>query len=130
MIESRKANPNASSSEMDPRFKTIKPFIQLTSQQHNELVEQFVEMVVDNMDTKTLVNYVFDDLREHYENSSSLELKDAVDQYDEELYDELVENVTTDDAVKEVEQCIIDTNGDYAECVDHLVESLEETKNV
>ena len=129
MTYSRKANPNASSSEMDPRFKTIKPFIQLTSQQHNELVEQFVEMVVDNMDTKTLVNYVFDDLREHYENSSSLELKDAVDQYDEELYDELVENVTTDDAVKEVEQCIIDTNGDYAECVDHLVESLEETKN-
>ena len=31
----------------------------LTSQQHNELVEQFVEMVVDNMDTQTLVNYVF-----------------------------------------------------------------------
>ena len=129
MNYSRKANPNASSSEMDPRYKTIKPFIQLTSQQHNELVEQFVEMVVDNMDTKTLVNYVFDDLREHYENVSSYELKDAVDQYDEELYDELVDNVTTDDAVKEVEQCIIDTNGDYAECVYHLVQSLEETKN-
>ena len=30
-----------------------------------------------------------------------------------------------DDDVKEVEQCIIDTNGDYAECVDHLVETME-----
>ena len=127
-IYRQSANPNATNSELDAKVIIKHP--QLTSQQHNELVEQFVEMVVDNMDTKTLVNYVFDDLREHYENSSSLELKDAVDQYDEELYDELVENVTTDDAVKEVEQCIIDTNGDYAECVDHLVESMEETKNV
>ena len=28
----------------------------------------------------------------------------------------------------EVEKCIVDTNGEYAECVDHLLESLSEGK--
>ncbi len=100
-IYRQSANPNATNSELDAKVIIKHP--QLTSQQHNELVEQFVEMVVDNMDTQTLVNYVFDDLREHYENSSSYELKDAVDQYDEELYDELVENIQVSDLMKEVQ---------------------------
>ena len=26
---------------------------------------------------------------------------------------------------EDVEQCVIDTNGDYAECVDRMVESME-----
>ena len=30
-----------------------------------------------------------------------------------------------DDEVEELEQCVIDTNGDYAECVDRMVESME-----
>ena len=30
-----------------------------------------------------------------------------------------------DDEAEEVEQCVIDTNGDYAECVDRMVESME-----
>ena len=93
------ANPNATNSELDAKVIIKHP--QLTSLQHNELVEQFVEMVVDNMDTKTLVNYVFDDLREHYENASSYELKDAVDNFDEDLYNELVENIQIADLMKE-----------------------------
>ena len=32
-----------------------------------------------------------------------------------------------DDEVKEVEQCIIDTNGDYAECVDRMVETMNDS---
>ena len=67
----------------------------LTPSQYNELVEQFVDLVVDNMDMKTLVQYVYDDLREHYEQSSQNELKDAIDNFDEELWDQLVDNVTT-----------------------------------
>ena len=67
----------------------------LTPSQYNELVEQFVDLVVDNMDMKTLVQYVYDDLREHYEQSSENELKDTIDNFDEELWDELVDNVTT-----------------------------------
>ena len=131
MTYSRKANPNASSSEMDPRYKTIKPFIQLTSEQRDQLIEQFVEIQVDSMDTQTLVEFVTDMLINDYSEFNDWELKERITCFDDDdgLYDELVENVTTDDAVKEVEQCIIDTNGDYAECVDHLVQSLEETKN-
>ena len=68
---------------------------ELTPSQYNELVEQFVDLVVDNMDMKTLVQYVYDDLREHYEQSSQNELKDAIDNFDEELWDQLVDNVTT-----------------------------------
>mgnify|MGYP001223205079 CR=1 FL=1 len=30
-----------------------------------------------------------------------------------------------DDAADEVEQCIVDTNGDYAECVDRMVETMK-----
>ena len=67
----------------------------LTPSQYNELVEQFVDIVVDNMDMKTLVQYVYDDLREHFEQSSQNELKDEIDNFDEELWDELVDNVTT-----------------------------------
>ena len=33
-----------------------------------------------------------------------------------------------DDEAEEVEQCVIDTNGDYAECVDRMVESMEASK--
>ena len=32
--------------------------------------------------------------------------------------------VPLEDDVEEFEQCIVDTNGEYAECVDHLVESM------
>ena len=38
---------------------------------------------------------------------------------------DILQQAEYEDEVKEVEQCIIDTNGDYAECVDHLVETME-----
>ena len=33
-----------------------------------------------------------------------------------------------DDEAEAVEQCVIDTNGDYAECVDRMVDSMEVSK--
>ena len=33
-----------------------------------------------------------------------------------------------DDEAEEVEKCVIDTNGDYAECVDRMVDSMEVSK--
>ena len=70
---------------------------ELTSLQHNQLVEQYVELVVDNMDTKTLAQYVTDDLRCHFESVSLHELKDEIDNFDDELFDELVDNVNIED---------------------------------
>ena len=87
------ANPNATNSELDAK-KIIKN-VQLTSSQRENLIEQFVDIVVDRMDTKTLVQYVTDDLIHFYENKcDDVELKEFIDNHDEELYDELVDNVT------------------------------------
>ena len=65
----------------------------LTSKQHNEIAEQFAELVVDGMDMKTLVGYAMDNLMEYYEKCDEHELKELVDEYDEDLFDELLENV-------------------------------------
>ena len=85
-----KANPNATNSEMDA--KTILKS-ELTSVQKNELAQQFAEIVVDGMDTKSLVAFAMDKITEYYDTCSIRELKEEVDNYDEGLYDELVDNV-------------------------------------
>ena len=66
----------------------------LTNAQRDGVIEQFVELVVDGMDTKDLVRYVSEQLTEYYEKCSDVELREFVDNYDEELFDELVDNVT------------------------------------
>ena len=68
----------------------------ITSIQHNEIAEQFAELVVDGMDMKTLVQYVYDDLIEYYEKCDEDELREQIDNYDEDLFDELLENVTNE----------------------------------
>jgi len=66
----------------------------LTSQQKDELIESFVELQVDNLDTKTMVAWITDLLTEDYSKLTDSELKERVDCYDDELFDELVDNVT------------------------------------
>ena len=75
---------------------------ELTSAQRDELIEQFVEIQVDNMDTQTLVEFVTDMLVNDYSNFNDDELKERINCYDEELYDELVDNVTN--------ETVLDTN--------------------
>jgi len=70
---------------------------ELTDQQRDELIEQYVEIVVDNMDTKTLVQYITEDLTDVYNDYSDDELKDQIEMtHDKELYDELIDNVTNE----------------------------------
>ena len=90
MTESRKANPNATNSELDAKVIIKHPDI--TSRQREDVIEQFVEIVVDGMDTKDLVRYVSEQLTEYYEDCSNIELKEFVDNYDEDLFEELVDN--------------------------------------
>jgi hypothetical protein len=75
---------------------------ELTNSQRDELIEQYVELVVDNMDTKSLVQFVTEELTDYYEKLSDIELKEEVGNYDEELYDELVDNVTNEDDDEEL----------------------------
>ena len=89
---SRTANPNATNSELDAKVIIKHP--SLTNAQRDGVIEQFVELVVDGMDTKDLVRYVSEQLTEYYEDCSDVELKEFIDNHDEDLYDELVDNAT------------------------------------
>ena len=88
------ANPNATNSELDA--KKIVKNVQLTSAQRDQLIEQFVEIQVDNMDTQTLVEFVTDLLIDDYSKFTDSELKERVNCYDDNdgLFEELVDNVT------------------------------------
>ena len=68
----------------------------LTNDQFGELVQQFVEMQVDVMDTQTMEEWITDELMYQYGKLSNEELKERVDCFDENLFDELVDNVTSD----------------------------------
>ena len=76
--------------------------VSFTPDQKRQLIEQYAELLVDNMDTKTLAQYVYDDLVYTYEQSSSQELKEQICEYDPELFDELLDNVTAPDVTLNV----------------------------
>ena len=107
MNHSQSANPNATNGELDskriisyndtnlPNGITTPKENELSSLQRDKLIEQYVELVVDNMDTKTLAQFVTDILKEEYNDYSDEELKCQIEAtHDDELYDELVDNVT------------------------------------
>ena len=64
--------------------------IVLNNDQQDKLVEQFVELQVDNMDTKTMMEWITDELIFQYGKLSKEELKERVDTFNEGLFDELV----------------------------------------
>ena len=67
---------------------------QLNPDQRYELIEQYVELVVDSMDQSDLIQYVTDSMTDYVESLYNVELKEEINNRDEELYDELVDNVT------------------------------------
>ena len=68
----------------------------LTSAQRDELISQYSELVVDSMDMDSLVQYAQEQIANYVDSLSDSELKEEVDNYDEELFDELVNNVTSE----------------------------------
>ena len=68
--------------------------IVLNNDQQDKLVEQFVELQVDNMDTKTMMEWITDELIFQYGKLTKEEIKERVDTFDEGLFEELVDNVT------------------------------------
>ena len=67
--------------------------IELNARQREDLTEQFVELVVDNMSEKDLVRYAQEQLIDALNQYSIDELKEDVDNFNEDLFDELVNNV-------------------------------------
>ena len=78
----------------------------LNRQQLDDVIEQYVECIVDNMDTKDLVRYAQEQLTDYFTKLSQHELKEDIDCYNEELYSELVDNILHPTIVSSVD----DTN--------------------
>ena len=102
MNYSQQANPNATNSEMDS--KTIIKQPQLTTEQWDDLIEQYTEIIVDGMDWKDMHRFVFDTIsRDLKELESRQDLCDDIKYtFDEELLDELIDNVTNEDDDEEL----------------------------
>ena len=67
--------------------------MELTPAVINELKAFMVERYVDNMSTKDLVAYVMDDLNRYYEDMPDAEFIDEAQNYWEDHYDDVVEEV-------------------------------------
>ena len=67
--------------------------MELTPAVIKELKAFMVERYVDNMSTKDLVAYVMDDLNRYYEDMPDAEFIDEAQNYWEDHYDEVVEEV-------------------------------------
>lgn len=67
----------------------------LTSEQLTQLVENYAERIIDEMDTKTLVQFAYDTI---VDNMMNMGEEDVINEiscvYDEEIVQELVESVT------------------------------------
>ena len=82
--------------------------IVLNNDQQDKLIEQFVELQVDSMDMESLLEFVTDTLIIQYGKLTKEELKERIDCYQDDLFDELVDNVTTE--ITEVKWCLLRTN--------------------
>ena len=65
----------------------------LTDQQREELINNYCELIVDGMDYKTLEVYAKEQMGNYMDSLSYSELKEEIDNYNPELFDELVDDV-------------------------------------
>ena len=112
----------------------------MTHNQLQELRSFLVERMVDNMDTKDLVEYVTNDLDQYFENMPDVEFIDEAKNYWDDSYDEVVEDIkeyTDCDFKKDRREDYLDslsegkdyditinTDDDYGSKVDALVDSM------
>ncbi len=65
----------------------------LTKEELKELKAFLVERIVDNMETKDLVEYVTNDLDKYYESMFDQDFLDDAQNYWEDSFDEVVEDI-------------------------------------
>ena len=65
----------------------------MTQNELNELRYHYVDRLVDNMSTKDLVSYVFDDMTQYVDNQSDAEFLEDCRNYWEDSYDDVVEEI-------------------------------------
>ena len=97
-MPSQSARQNATNSELDA--KQIVTNSGLTSAQRDELISQFVEIQLDNMDTQSLYELASEYVTNSFDRLTDSEIKERIESlYDEELYEELVDNITNTDPI-------------------------------
>ena len=67
--------------------------MKLTDNELNELKYHHVDRVVDNMSTKDLVQYVFDDMLRYIETIPEVEFLEDCQDYWEEHFDDVVKDI-------------------------------------
>ena len=67
--------------------------MKLTDNELNELRYHYVDRVVDNMSTKDLVQYVFDDMLRNVETIPEVEFLEDCQDYWEEHFDDVVKDI-------------------------------------
>ena len=67
--------------------------MKLTKNELNELKYHYVDRVVDNMSTKDLVQYVFDDMLRYTEDLPEVDFLDEAQEYWEEHFDDVVKDI-------------------------------------
>ena len=65
----------------------------MTQNELDELRYHYVDRYVDNMSTKDLVQYVFDDLLDYVHNQSDAEFLDEAQNYWEDHFDDVVKDI-------------------------------------
>ena len=97
-MPSQSARQNATNSELDA--KQIVTNSGLTSAQRDELISQFVEIQVDSMDHQSLYELATEYVTNSFDRLTDSEIKERIESlYDEELYEELVDNITNTDPI-------------------------------
>ena len=67
--------------------------INLTNEELQELKYHYVDRLVDNMSTKDLVQYVFDDMTQYVDNQSDVEFLEDARNYWDDGFDDVVEEI-------------------------------------
>ncbi len=67
--------------------------VDLTQKNISDLKSNMIESYVDNLSTKDLVRYVMDDLDRYYEKMPNLEFLDEAENYWEDYFDEIIQEV-------------------------------------
>jgi hypothetical protein len=76
----------------------------LTPQQLDEVIEQYCNRVVDEMDMKSMEQMLYDLLVESFSQTNENDMEELITSiYDEEYWQELVENVTQEEVSQDLD---------------------------
>lgn len=85
------ANPSATNSELDA--KVIVTPNKLSPKQLDALKSVYVERIVDNMDIKTMEQYVFDDMTDYVDKLSDSEVIEECNNYFDDRLEDIIEEI-------------------------------------